>query len=165
MYSLDQIQAAVDRGQITPMQATDLISRQNAQAAAVRAQQMAAYARRAQTVGKDVEQYLAKHPKLRDPESPEFRKVADRARELSADLGIPADDLRIHRTAMRQVLAGSQPMTPKAAPATNAPPANKNDPLASIPKQYREHWEKWGYSREKMLAEAKYITRAPRTGR
>src|SRR3990167_9824030 len=103
----DQLQALIDRGQITPMQATDFLSKQNAQLAATQtttaAIQMTQLNAKVQAAATEVNQFIEKVPTLRNTASPEFQKVAEAAYALSDDMGLDVKDFRVQRAALRQV--------------------------------------------------------------
>src|SRR3990167_1988176 len=93
----NQLQALVDQGRITPMQATDILSRQNAQAAATQtvtqAVQLQTLAGKLQVAKTEVDQYISKVPALRDTTSHAFQRVSEEVYRLSDDMGLPVTDL------------------------------------------------------------------------
>jgi hypothetical protein len=156
----DTLQAAVERGQISQMNAMDILAKQNAQAAAVGAMQTMGHASKMQAAAKDVEGYIEREPALRDPESPQFKELVQVAGEIALDAGLPAHDMRVHRMAMRQVFGRKEQVKPAAS--ETAPAEKVADPLVGVSKAYIEHWERLGYTPERMKAEAKFVTRVPR---
>ncbi len=173
-----QLQALVDQGRMTPMQAADVLSKQNAQQAAAQytiaatqAQQLNA---KITSASQEVNQYIDKMPTLRDSASPDFIRVRDEAYRLSDDMGLPVQDFRVQRAALRttfgsldrlasatQVRAQSRdaslPHTESGA--ARGPSAAKpgSDPLKDVDPAYVSFWKSRGYTQEQMLAEAQYI--------
>ena len=176
----NQLQALVDQGRITPMQATDILSRQNAQAAAVQtttqAVQLQALAQRLQSAKTEVDQYVTKMPTLRDTTSPDFQRVSEEAYRLSDDMNLPVTDLRVQRAALRAAFGSLERVTNSqhtrqqsrndsiphvetragGSPRTAGGPPS-SDPLKDVDSTYIAFWEKKGYTREQMIAEAQYI--------
>ena len=182
-YTPQQLQQAVDQGLITPMAATDILSRQNAQAAAftttVQAAQVTALNAKLQQASTEVTQYLAKVPALRDQTSADFQKVSEEAYRLSDDMNLPVTDLRVQRAALRTVYGSLEHMSAttharqqsrdaslphvesnlgRATPTTGI----KADPLKDVPKEYLDYWKRRGYTQAQMVEEAAYVTRTPR---
>ncbi len=183
-----QLQALVDQGRITPMQAADVLSRQNAQhyatqttLAAVQAQQLNT---KIQSAATEVNQYIDKLPVLRDTNSAEFGRVRDEAYRLAEDMNLPVQDFRVQRAALRatfgslermasasqarqQSREASLPHTETTVGSRATTPAAKGaDPLKDIDPTYLDYWQRKGYSRERMIEEAQYIPkgRKVRTG-
>jgi hypothetical protein len=182
----NQLQALVDQGRITPMQAADILSKQNAQVAAVQTTQQAvqlqALAQKLQAAGTEVNQYIDKMPALRDTASAEFARVRDEAYRLSEDMGLPVQDLRVQRAALRATfgsldrLASAQHVKQQSREAslphvetrTGAAPQRPasgaaDEALKGVPQAYLDYWTKKGYTRAQMIEEAQYVTREPRT--
>ena len=178
VYSPQQLQAAVDQGQITPMAAADILARQNAQyaatqttIAAIQAQQLDAKLRSA---GQEVTAYLDKAPALRDQSSADFGRVRDEAYRVSDDMGLPVTDLRVQRVALRAVYgplermaantqareqsrSSSLPHVESTMGSTPAVELKGGDPLKNVDPAYIQHWTRKGYTRAQMLEEAKYL--------
>lgn len=183
VYTADQLQAAVDRGQITPMQAADLLSRQNSAAMAAQTIQAQTFAAKTQSALTEVNQYMEKMPALANALSPEFQKVAKAAYEIADEVGLPVQDPRVQRRALRETFgtldriaaaakaqdssrAASLPHTeagPGAGGTAPAPKPGGTNPLKDVPPAYLEFWKKRGYTQKQMEDEAKYIVRPPRT--
>ena len=184
------LQAYVDQGRITPMQAADILSKQNAQIAAtqttMQAVQMQGLATKLQSAKTEVDQYVSKIPALRDSTSSDFQRVSEEAYRLSDDMGLPVTDLRVQRAALRAAYGSLDRMTstqstrqasreaslPHAETRTGhggTPPARTSgggDSLKDVDPTYLRFWESKGYSRERMIDEAQYIPkgRKVRTG-
>ena len=181
----DQLQALIDRGQITPMQATDFLSKQNAQLAATQtttaAIQMTQLNAKVQAAATEVNQFIEKMPTLRNTASPEFQKVADAAYALSDDMNLPVTDFRVQRAALRQVygsldrVAGGDRARQQTRDAslphvesgvsggrTVSKPAGGDEALKGVSQHYIDFWTKRGYTKEQMIEEAKYVTKEPR---
>lgn len=181
------LQQQVDRGQMTPMDATNALSQFNARRianeTAVQVQQITQLNTRLQAASVEVQQYIEKVPALRNNASPDFAKVSDAAYALSEDMNLPVSDLRVQRAALRQVYGSIEKMaqasTVRAATrdaslphvetgAGGRPtgaPAKADDGLKGISQKYIDFWTKRGYTRERMIEEAKYVDREPRTVR
>ena len=181
----DQLQALIDRGQITPMQATDFLSKQNAQLAATQtttaAIQMTQLNAKVQAAATEVNAFIDKVPTLRNTSSPEFQKVADAAYALSDDMNLPVQDFRVQRAALRQVygsldrVAGGDRARQQTRDAslphvesgvsggrTVTKPAGGDEALKGISQHYIDFWTKRGYTKQQMIEEAKYVTKDPR---
>ena len=174
----NQLQALVDQGRITPMQAADILSRQNAQAAATQtvtqAVQMQTLAGKLQVAKTEVDQYISKIPSLRDNTSQDFQRVSEEAYRLSDDMGLPVTDLRVQRAALRatygtldriastqqareQSRTSSLPHVETRSGGRPIGNPNGNDPLKDVDPTYIQFWERRGYTREQMIEEAQYI--------
>lgn len=181
----DFLQAKVDRGELTPMQAANALSKLNAQQAAVnttmQAVQMQQLNARLASASQEVNTYIEKVPALRNNASLEFAKVSEAAYALSDDMGLPVSDLRVQRAALRQVYGGldrmasaagarresreaSLPHTETHVGGSAGKVAAKGDEAwkKDVPAEYLAFWEKRGYSAERMKQEAPYVTRVPR---
>ena len=172
------LQAYVDQGRITPMQATDILSKQNAQIAAtqttMQAVQYQTLAGKLQSAKVEVDEYMSKIPALRDNTSQDFQRVAEEAYRLSDDMGLPVTDLRVQRAALRaahgsldritlqqqsreQSRAASIPPVDTRAGGARGPMAPSTDPLKDVDPTYVEFWKKRGYTQAQMIEESKYI--------
>lgn len=181
VYTPQQLQAAVDAGQISPMQASDIISRQNATATALQMAAAQVHGTRIQSASAEVQAYINKIPKLGDPNSAEFARVSKEAYRIADDLNVPVTDARVQRVALRAVYGSldriaandsarsasreaSLPHTETGVGGTGRPAAPKaDDALKGISQKYIDFWTKKGYSRERMVQEAKYVTKEPRS--
>ena len=178
-YDPAQLQALVDQGRITPMQAADVLSRQNAQQAAtqttiaaIQAQQLNA---KIVSAFGEVNQYIDKVPSLRDSSSQDFQRVSQEAYRVAEDMNLPVTDGRVQRVALRAVYGpldrlaaatqarqqsrdASLPHTESGAGGGGAPPPTKGgDPLKDVDPTYIKFWQGRQYTREQMIEEAKYI--------
>lgn len=182
----DYLQQRVDRGEITPMQASNALSQFNAQrvatATAIQVEQQRAFNAQLQEAANEVQQYIAKVPALRDTNSEDFRKVSEAANRVSRRLGLPVTDYRVQQTALENVYGGldriaradktrqqsredSLPHTETTMGRGPAPAATKqpgDDVLKGVSPEYIKFWEKRGYTRDQMIEEAKYVTKVPR---
>ena len=178
-----QLQALVDQGRITPMQAADFLAKQNAQQiatqttlAAIQAQQLNA---KLQSASQEVNQYIDRIPSLRDNLSAEFKRVSDEAYRISDEMGQPVTDLRVQRLALRAVYgplerlaqagqhreqsrSASVPHVESGVGRSPAPATRGDDPLKDVDPTYLQFWQARGYTREQMLEEAKYIPKGRR---
>ena len=182
----DYLQQQVDRGQITPMAATNALSQFNAQrvatATAVQVEQQRAFNAKLQEAANEVNQYIAKVPALRDTSSDDFKRVSEAAYRVSGRLGLPVTDYRVQQTALESVYGGldriakagqtrqqsredSLPHTETQMGRGSAPAPQKqagDDVLKGVSHEYIRFWEKRGYTRAQMIEEAKYVTKEPR---
>ena len=188
------LQQQIDQGRITPVDAMDIISRHNAQQAATQTTIVATQAQqlnaKIQSAFTEVNQYLDKLPSLRDNSSQDFQRVSAEAYRVAEDMNLPVTDGRVQRVALRAVYG---PLDRLAAASTaraqsrdaSLPHTETNvsrgatqgatqttatkgdpDPLKDIDPTYIAHWERKGYTRERMIEEAAYIPkgRKVRTG-
>lgn len=185
VYTPEQLQVLVDQGRVTPMAAANYLAQQHAQqaamqttSAAIQLQQLNAKVTQA---ANEVNAFIDKVPSLRDTQSAEFQKVSQVAYQTAEDMGLPVTDFRVQRAALRQVYgsieriasngaaretarSASVPHTETGVGGTNRPAASKgDDALKGISQKYIDFWTKKGYSRERMVEEAKYVTREPRS--
>lgn len=178
------LQTQVDRGEITPMQAANVLSQFNAQRAAnqtaIQVEQQRAFNTQMQEAANEVDQYILKVPALRDTSSPEFQKVSAAAHRVSRRMGLPVTDFRVQQTALEGVYGGldkiaavgnarqrsresSLPHTESGVGSTGRAVVTGDDALKGVSQKYIDFWNKKGYTRERMVEEAKYITREPRS--
>jgi len=98
-YTPQQLQVAVDQGQITPAVMADILARQHAQQFAMQttiaAEQMRQQNEKLQRASAEVNQFIDKIPALRDNTSAEFQKVAKVAYEAADDMNLPVTDARV----------------------------------------------------------------------
>ena len=173
------LQASIDQGRMTPMEAADILSKQNAQIAAtqttMQAVQYQTLAGKLQSAKVEVDEYISKNPALRDNSSQDFQRVAEEAFRLSDDMGLPVTDLRVQRAALRAAYGSlgkmqSQQQSREQSRSASIPPvdtragggpvrgqAQSSDPFKDIDPQYVEFWKRRGYTQEQMIEEAKYI--------
>lgn len=178
-FDSTQLQALVDQGRITPMQAADVLSRQNAQQAAtqttiaaIQAQQLNA---KIVSAFGEVNQYIDKVPSLRDSSSQDFQRVSQEAYHVAEDMSLPVTDGRVQRVALRAVYGpldklaaanvarqqsrdASLPHTESSAGSGGGSQTGKTpDPLKDVDPAYIKFWQGRGYTREQMVEESKYI--------
>ena len=151
--------------------------------AAIQAQQLNA---KLQSAFGEVNQYIDKVPSLRDSSSQDFQRVSQEAYRVAEDMNLPVNDGRVQRVALRAVygpldrLAAANTARAQSRDAslphtettvsrgTTQATAQKGgpDPLKDVDPTYIAHWERKGYTRERMIEEAAYIPkgRKVRTG-
>lgn len=174
-YTPDQLQALVDRGQITPMQAADVLAAQRSvQSAGIIAQQQA-IAMKTQSALKEVNEYIDKMPQLGSTGSSEFQKVARAAYEIAEDMGLPATDPRVQRQALRvtfgtldkvaRVASGTEagrrasiPHSESGSGGEPAPAVKSDEALKGVPARYLNFWKSKGYTPKRMAEEAALLT-------
>lgn len=178
-YTAEQVQKAVEAGQITQAEAMDYVAETKAQAAAEAVERRRLERERAERpvseAQREMADYLEAKPGLRDKSDPKFNEVARVYQELTGRYGM-ADNLVTEVLALRQVYGPAsglrasrevREMTREAADlhaetaaggGTGGKGGNNADPLAKVPKRYVEFWTKRGFSRDEMVKEAKYLT-------
>ena len=181
IWTNEQLQQAVDQGRITQATMADQIAWQRGQQLEQSLQAKFEQRDRQRSALSEVESFIEKVPKLRDATSEEFGRVARNAREIASDLGRDAGDPIVQRLALRATFG---PLDKIAAVRQTQDFARQHaetfseagnggngqrqtqqagaDPLKDVPKEYLDHWKEKKYTREQMIAEAKYITRTPR---
>lgn len=174
-YSDTQLQAAVDQGKITPAQMASQLALQAKELGKTEIRQELRLETRRTEAAREVDQYIDKRPALLDTGSEDFRRVARAAREVAEDMNLDVTDPRVQRRALRETL-GTLDRIATVTTLTNhnrqhsdthaetgrggghsTTPAATDALLKTVPKPLMAQWERWGYSRERMLAEAKYI--------
>jgi len=170
----EEVQAALEARKITVAEAASYIAKRDyktsMQMQAVREKQD----REERTAKSELAGYAEAVPGLQDGTHPKFAQVKDSLSYMVYTLGL-ANTTKTRLLALREVFgplaklqqqAESQRLTRNRrdghAEVTGGPPmgtdTTTHDPLAKVPKHFLEFWQKRGYSREEMLAEAKYIT-------
>jgi hypothetical protein len=176
-FTAEQLQAYVDRGQITPAKAAEQLAWQQAQLAQREMLQTQATQSRLMDAGREVNQYKAKIPALNNPTSSEMLRVKEAVYEVAADMGLPANDLRVQRRALRETFGSLEKLTKTSevrevsrrsadthAETSSTAGGNRapsKDPLATVPQRYKDHWKRMGYTQQQMAEEAKYIRQRP----
>lgn len=172
--TVEQIQAALDAGQITAAQAVSIGMYHAKEAAKAEALSEFDARQRQREVLTEVETYTTRVPALRDPASEEYGKVYAAAQALARDLGKPVSDPVVKRLAMREVFGPPDRLGAKARVAEQdrvrsdpggvltgsnggGAPAPAKDPLKAIPQAQIQFWQRLGYTREQMLAEAPFV--------
>jgi len=179
VYSEAQLQSLVDAGRITPAQMASQLAIQATAQLEQRLDRKYAEQARHRDAAQEVDQYIDRKPSLMDSTSEDFRRVAKAAYEIAAELSLDVKDSRVQRRALRETFGTLDRLTKTETLRTHdrthadlhvetgrgnggGEVAGKSDPLKHVPKAYLDQWEKWGYSRDRMIAEAKYVTREPR---
>ena len=129
------------------------------------------------TATQEIRTYLDRVPSLANQSSPEFTKGALVAWEIGDELGLPVSDPRVQRRALREVFGTPEKLTEtgrvqefgrtQAATHTEISGGGQSvtgkhtqvDPLKDVDQRYLQEWERLGYTRERMIQEAKYIKR------
>ena len=179
-YSNDELQKLVDTGQINPATMADQIALQRQVQSEQRMVTHFQQQTRQQKAAAEVDQYISKLPKLNDKSSSEFLKVAQEAHQVAAEMGRPVEDPVVQSRALRTVYGSldrlasveatrefdrghavptSEFSTGRGTPGTpkDAQTRSQDEALARVPKDWMAEWKRLGYSRERMLAEEKYI--------
>lgn len=172
-WTHEQLQSAVDAGRLTPAQMAAQLSWQAKIEAKQEIKQELSYERKLTGAQDEVRQYLTHVPALKTPTSPEFQRVKDAAWEIADEMGLPVEDPRVQRRALKQEL-GSLDKLARGKQASEYNRVNSNtyaetnpggqmaskpDPLKHVPQRLMDHWKRLGYTQERMVAEAKYVRR------
>lgn len=173
-YSVEVIQAAIDRGQITPAAGAQQLAWQQTQIAGQQYAQQARIQEQVKTALGEVRQYMDKIPTLKDSGSPEITKVADAARDIAEEMGLTIEDPRVQRRALRETFgtldrvttraktqeADRQSRVPHAESGGGGGAApvvtNGDDPLKGVDPKQLAYWKRLNYTPAKMAEEAKY---------
>lgn len=171
-FTPEQLDGFVQTGKITQTQATaQLIWQQSTMQSRQDTER-----RQAENVQleakREIDKYAVAIPALLNRGSVELQKVERVAREISSELGLPIQDLRVQKRALREVYGAPDRLNranavrenarvnadvhAEVSPGSGGAPTSK-DPLANVPPRYLDHWKKVGYTRQQMIDEAKYI--------
>ena len=177
--SLQEIQAAHERGEIDAVRAADLVADTRARESETRILAALAQREQTQTASTEIRAYVDRVPALGDTGSAEFRRVRDAAVEIAAEMRRPMSDPLVQRRALREVLGSVEKLTARrdasefdrrtadagvemggmGAGPTNRPGA-RQDPLTIIqkvdPNQWA-FWEKYGVPMADRKLEAPYV--------
>ena len=177
VYTVQQLQAAVDAGQISPALMADQIAWQRTEQAKREVRQEFVREQKVGTASNEIHQYTEKVPALLDSASDEYRRVYRAAAEIAEELDRPVTDPIVQRRALREVLGGldkvaavkAERQFDRANADTHAEaggggaPVKGGDPLKHIDPVRMAFWKQRGYTREQMIEEAKYVTRPVRS--
>jgi hypothetical protein len=171
-FKPEELQALVDQGRITPMQATDQIAWQRQQEGMREIEQKQTLREKTTAASAEVAKFMDKIPGLTNTTSDEFRKVSRAAYEISDELGLPVSDPRVQRRALRETFGTLDRITDtrtarefdrraadthtEVGRGAGGAEATK-DPLKDVPAAQMEYWKRLGYSREQMLKEAPFV--------
>ena len=171
-----QLQAQVDAGRITPMQAADRLAWQRAEDARVRGHQEWEQRQLLQDAQGEIDRYLvAKPDALGDP------RVLTVARQIQRETGWAPTDPRLARRSLREVYgtpervesaqrqqeqsrqagATGGPVEGRAAGGLGSGTSTTQDPLKGAPQYLVEFWDQMGYSPAQRLKEFK-VYKPPR---
>lgn len=179
LYTAEELQQLVDAGRLAPMQAADRLAAQRAYVAQQESNQQRAIQERAGGATAEINEYIRKMPGLIDQSTPEYRKVAQAAYDISNDLGIPVTDPRVQRRALREAFGTLDSIaetrksrefdrrgadTHQESGRGVGGDSGKPDPLKNVDKAQLAYWDRLGYTEEQKLEEAKYY-RPRRIGR
>ncbi len=179
-YTWKQLQAAIDKGDITLADAMEYKERQfkrDAQQEAKRlADARATEDRKVSTVHAEHERFVKAVPEVRDQTSPEFAKVAQEFQYLVKTLGWDEKDPRTEVAALRQAFGdpdtyverkkasaipdkGRETMQEQAASSSASTKPKPKDPLDSLSPKQKEHYnhmlrrgvyKNWGEIRDEL---------------
>lgn len=178
-YTPEVLQAAVDRGQITPAQMAQQIAWQQTQIATAQYAQQSAIQQKVQESLKEVRQYMDKIPELKNASSAEIARVAEAAQDIAGEMNLPIDDARVQRLALRATFgtldrvtraqqtreADRRSRVPHAEAATNGSGSQEPTTPAQdawkqgIPQAQIDYWTRLRYTPERMKEEAKFYRR------
>lgn len=172
-YSADQLQTAVNAGQITQAQMAEQLAFQHTRDMERRIEEKMQWQLLASEAQREVEGFLAKKP-----EALTDARVLSAAAQIQRETGWDGKDPRLARRALREVYGSldrvaqvrqARDMTREGADTGGEPGGRGGgegptrtaggDPLAKIDAGYLEYWKSKGYSRERMLELSKHIQR------
>lgn len=171
-YSAKELDAFVEAGQMSPLEAADRLAWQRQQEGLAVAAQQRQYEAKLTRAGDEVRAYTQKLPNLLNTQTEEFRRLAASAYEVAEDMGLSVGDARVQRRALREVFGPLERLTEKGRAREfdrrsadgfsdtsrgSGASGDSNDPLAKVPREFLEDWKRRGYSKDQMLAEAKYV--------
>ncbi len=171
-YTPDQLQAAVDRGQISPALMADQLAWQRAELKSREDNQRRELAQRHSESLSEINRYIDKIPALTQPGSPELVKVGRAATEIARDMGLDAKDLRVQKLALKQVYGSVDKVVAKVANreasrvnadvhAETSPGGTttqpKADPFKNVPQYMIDHWDRIKTPMKQRLEELKYV--------
>lgn len=172
-YTPQQLQELVDQGRITPALMADQIAYQRQQQGNQELLKTLAQQRRTEAAMGEVNQYITKMPALSQTTSAEFRKVAAAAHEIADEMGLPIQDARVQRRALRETF-GSLDKLAEVGKAREFDRENADthaasgsgggrteprvkDKLAGIPPEQIAFWKAKNYSQKMMEDEAVFF--------
>lgn len=173
----EQLQALVDAGQMTPLQAADVVAFQRASMGSRATIQQIHQDNLNQAALDEVNRYIEKMPSLGDAASKEFREVSAAAHAYSAEVGLPVTDPRVQRRALRETFGllekvakvetrmGQReiPHSETGGGGGRTPLTPADTPLKGVSQKYIDYWTRRGYTKEQMIEEAKFVSKEPRT--
>ncbi len=183
--SLQEIQAAHDRGEIDAVRAADLIADTRTRESETRILAALAQQEQTRTAATEIRAYVDRAPALNDSGSPEFRRVRDAAVEIAAEMRRPMSDPLVQRRALREALGPVEKLTARRdarefdrrtadagvemggmGSGPSGRPGAPQDPLTIIqkvdPNQWA-FWEQYGVPMADRKVEAKYVEARLRT--
>lgn len=174
VWTETELQALVDQSRITPAQMAAQIAMQVAASTKREVLTEIDQRQRTQTALHEVNDYRTKIPALANTASPEFQRVASAAWDIAEETGMDVRDPRVQRRALRETF-GTLDRIAAAATTREFSRAHAEthtetggggghraatpDPLKDVEPERIEYWKAHGYTRERMIEEAKYIRR------
>lgn len=171
----EQLQAAVDAGQITPAKMAAQLAWQAKEQGKIEIRQEQDVARKFATAADEVKAFMAKVPTLGDERSTDFSRVKRVAFDIADEMGLTIQDPRVQRRALREVFgtldkvdtaqgavdrsrrSDGIPVDGGASGAGGFVAGGGNPALKDVPAMYLKQWEKLNYTPEQMAEEAKWI--------
>lgn len=173
LYTADQLQQAVDQGRITAAQMADQLAWQRAQEVRQQVVAETSLQQKRASATAEVTQYMDRIPALGDRGSKEWLRAAQAARDLSDDMGLPIEDPRVQRAALRQSFGSLDRIADAGRTREYArehadtsietrgggsrAQSGPTDPFKDVPRPLMDEWKRLGYSTEQMKEELKYV--------
>ena len=171
-YTAEQLQQAVDAGQITHAKMADQLAWQRAESMRQQVVTETQLNQKRASATAEITQYTDRVPALADSTSPEFLRAARAAAEIADDMGWDIRDPRVQRQALRQTFGSLDRLAASdktreydrqhadtametRGGGRGTPP--KPDPFAVVPKPLMDEWKRLGYTPEQMKEELKYV--------
>ena len=185
IFSDEQVSQAVEQGVITPVQASIYVAKRETHLAheaaektrreeATRTQLQTAALQVEQKASQELDAYKKLYPTLTTGEHPRWGEIQAAYTDLR-NRGL-SDTLTTQALAVRLVLGTVETTTKQEETVRMARErqasdfhseggggseaggkGNGGDPLAKVPQRYKDFWKSRGYTREEMIAEAKFI--------
>ncbi len=132
VYTTDEVQAAIDGGQVTHAQAAAYFAKVEAERILDERDKRAKAQQPFDLAAREVNEYMAVLPWTRDQTSNEFQQVASVYRSLVNDYGLP-DNIVTQRLALEKVAGPYQKIKDRMASDKATREARTNDAHAEIP--------------------------------
>ena len=176
IYTPQEVQAAIDAGQVSQIEGMTYLARVEAQRALEAERSKAAAQKPFERATSEVNEYMAHLPWTKDRSSPEFIRVAAEYQSLVQDYGF-ADDIRTQRIALEkvagpldklkqraQVAAATRQVRAVAASHSEFPAGGtvprKGDDIGNAPEHIKRVWEQTGLTAAQRAKEWEYYQKS-----
>ena len=176
IYTPQEVQAAIDAGQVSTIEGMTYLARVEAQRALDAEREKAAAQKPFERATSEVNEYMAHLPWTKDRSSPEFIKVAAEYQSLIQNYGF-ADDIRTQRIALEkvagpldklkqraQVAAATRTVRAVAASHSESPAGGsvprKGDDIGNAPEHIKRVWDSTGLTPAQRAKEGDYYQKS-----